>query len=140
MRVGALSDGFVLDASIALGWAFADERSAAGDAAEQLLLLGYARVPSFWTAEVANALVSGLRRGRIDAAEIGEFIADLASLDIRAEPTQELLGTLVEFAATSGLTGYDSAYVQLALDHGLPLATADKHMREVAESFGVALI
>jgi predicted nucleic acid-binding protein len=38
------------------------------------------------------------------------------------------------------LSPYDAAYVVLAHEQQVPLASIDKRMREVAQSFGVALI
>ncbi len=58
---------FVLDASIALAWLLPDEES---DTAEKVMVLARrsgAIAPALFPLEVANALRSNLRRGRLDA-------------------------------------------------------------------------
>jgi predicted nucleic acid-binding protein len=39
-----------------------------------------------------------------------------------------------------GLTGYDAAYLELALRKGLPLASLDKDLNKAALRAGVALV
>lgn len=134
------SSGFVLDASIALGWAFADESDPVGDRAQDLLVDAFAYVPSLWAAEMANGLAVALRRNRISRDAVDAFVADVALLDIRVETLAHPVAQLVDFAAASGLSAYDSAYLLLTLDRDLPLATADARMREVAMELGVQLV
>ena len=58
----------VLDSSVTLSWFFEDERTAATASVLDQVIEHGAVVPAIWRLEVANALQSGLRRGRIDAA------------------------------------------------------------------------
>jgi predicted nucleic acid-binding protein len=53
---------FVLDASIALAWCFADEATPATDALLDRLAQEEAVAPALWRIEVANALAMAERR------------------------------------------------------------------------------
>ena len=140
MRAGALSDGFVLDASVALSWVFEDEVSEVGERALALQGDGYSLVPSFWTAEMASGLAVGLRKQRVSDAKVTTFLAAIGEFDIRADGAVPSVSRLLEFSRATMLSPYDAAYVVLAHEQQVPLASADKRMREVAQSFGVALI
>lgn len=132
--------GIVIDASVCLSWAFEDEADSLADSVLDNLLAGFASVPAFWAAEVANALVSGRRRGRIEESRIKVFLTDIGTLDIRVDVEPPSVRTLVEMAEVTGLTAYDAAYVVLALDRELPLATKDRHMRDAARRVGVEVL
>lgn len=54
---------FVLDPSVALTWAFADERSPATLAIKAELAQGTAVVPVIWPFELTNGIALGERRG-----------------------------------------------------------------------------
>ena len=62
---------FVLDASIAVTWAFEDEDHADATLALDRLQAGEARVPSLWWFELRNALLVNERRGRLTEAGTG---------------------------------------------------------------------
>lgn len=53
---------FVLDASIALAWAFPDEQSDVADTALTLLRTEQGLVSALWWFEMCNALIAGERR------------------------------------------------------------------------------
>lgn len=132
--------GLVLDASVALSWAFADEQSATADGIQELLTSGYACVPATWSSEIANALVTGMRRGRISSDDVEQFLDGLSSLDIRLEAPLAPSSALVQFAVDAGLAAHDAEYVLLAQQRGLPLATGEARMRESAKAFGVEVL
>ena len=74
--------GFILDASVTLR--FEDEATVWTEA----LLNRVARreeviVPAHWALEVANGLLTALRRGRVTAGQVQEFCEDLAAFPIR---------------------------------------------------------
>lgn len=134
--------GFVLDASTALAWCFKDEDSADADRAQQLLADSWARVPRIWHAEVANGLVAGERRKRIDWPDLELSVALLDTLDIRIDTT-EIAGrwmALIQLARTHRLSLYDALYLDLAMRERLPLATVDAALARAAEAVGVALV
>src|SRR5437762_1498224 len=55
--------GFVLDCSVALAWCFPDEYAPYPQSVLDSLATTAAAVPSLWFLEVANALLTGERRG-----------------------------------------------------------------------------
>lgn len=130
---------FVLDASAALALALPDERSSAGAIVAGRLKDGRAVVPPIWQYEVTNALVAARRNGRVSEAAAARMIVLFDSLPVEtaSPPTMQ---ALAEVAMAHGLTAYDSAYLSLALDRGLPLATLDAALARAAGEAGTALI
>ena len=119
---------FVLDASIVLTWCFPDEDAALAEyVARQFAQGATALVPSFWPHEVLNALLVGEKRKRISKDEIQSFLADLAMLPIvlQQSPTGTVFSRIQALTRQHGLSAYDAAYFDLALDRNLPLATLD---------------
>jgi predicted nucleic acid-binding protein len=135
-----MPQGFVLDASIAVAWAFDDETDPRADAIAELLVDAFALVPSLWHVELANVLAMGLRRGRIDPDGITEFMADIDAFDIRTDAVTPHAGRLASASAEHGLSAYDASYLVLAADRALPLATGDRALAEAALAAGVSLV
>lgn len=132
---------FILDGSTALAWCFTDENSAYADAvARKLPSLG-ALVPTIWHLEVANAMVVGERRGRCDRGDTLKWTAFLSSLSISVDEHSgsRVFNEVVDLARAQNLSTYDAAYLELALRHGLPLATLDGPLKEAALAAGVGL-
>lgn len=132
--------GFVLDASIAVAWAFDDEDLPSADDAMDRLVDGFALVPPLWHVELANVLAVGLRRERIDADGVRDFLVALDRLDIRTEIAPPDTRRLVAESVDRGLSAYDSTYLLLAHDRGLPLATGDRQLARAAEEAGIPLL
>lgn len=131
---------FVVDASVALAWVLDDESSVAADRVLERLLSESAIAPAHWPFEVANALWSAERRGRIDEAGIRRVRALLADLPIDVLPVS-IAGAIgsIEVARRHGLSVYDAAYVELAWARDVPLATVDASMRRAAGDAGVRI-
>ncbi|NVN87073.1 MAG: type II toxin-antitoxin system VapC family toxin [Rhodopseudomonas sp.] len=132
----------VIDASAIVALCL-DERDLLADdqtfesLAEQQLL-----VPAHWHAEIGNAFVTNLRRGRLSNGQLAYAIENLAILQIVTQPvprTEEIEATVTR-AAKAGLTYYDELYVWLAESNTLPLFTFDKQMREAAQQRGVVVL
>jgi predicted nucleic acid-binding protein len=134
--------GFVLDASIALSWCFADEASAHTWTLLERLEEETAYVPSLWFLEMSNILILAERRKRISYAHVIQSLELLASLSIRIdeETAYRAFHEICQLAYTEKLTSYDASYLELALRLGVPLATKDKAMAKVAEKLGVILL
>jgi predicted nucleic acid-binding protein len=134
--------GFVLDASTALAWCFEDENSADADRAQQMLADSAALVPPIWHAEVANGLLAGERRKRIDSTDLERSLILLRTLDIRTDSSSlaERLLEIIQLARRHRLSFYDSVYLDLAMRERLPLATVDKALLQAAQAVGVTLI
>jgi predicted nucleic acid-binding protein len=86
--------------------------------------------PSFWPHEVLNALLVGEKRKRISKELVRSFLDDLATLPIVLEqfPAGVVFDRIQQLSRDLGLTTYDAAYLDLALDSGLPLATLDEDL------------
>ncbi len=133
---------FVIDASVALAWCFADEASPITDAALDRLNKEEALVPSIWPLEVANGLRTAERRGRLDLADLARIRELLISLPIQVEAIDldAALGEVSDLARNLDLTAYDAAYLALAARRGLVLATIDERLQRACSSAGVKLV
>ena len=132
----------VVDASLALGWYFDDERTAATEAALTETTETGAFVPSLWRLEVANGLQAAIRRGCIDAAFRDRAIAALTLLPIviDAETDVHAWTTTLGMSDHFGLSAYDAAYLELSLRRDIPLATLDVRLTSAARTQNAALI
>lgn len=122
---------FVIDASIILAWCFPDEHSAvAQHVAEKFKRGDTALATSFWPHEVLNALLVGEKRKRISRSLVRSFLDDLATLPVALEqvPTGEIFERIESLSHKHDLTPYDAAYLDLAIENALPLATLDEHL------------
>lgn len=130
---------FVVDASVSVAWAFADEASPDAAAPLAALAHGTALVPALWWFEIRNALIVNERRGRLTEAKIAEFLRNLSRLEIleRGAPNES---EVLRLARTHRLTVYDAAYLELAQREGLPLATLDAALTHAAKAEGVPLL
>ncbi len=132
----------VLDASLTLSWALPDEASPYGDRVLDAVAASGALVPGLWAHEIANGLLMAQKRGRLARGQRLAFVEQLLNLAIKVEsPTaRTVLDSQAGLAERFGLTAYDAAYVDLALRHGLPLATQDKAMKRAAIKAGVTIV
>ena len=85
---------FVLDSSVALAWLLPDEANERTDALADRLEQENAHVPSIWSLEVGNALMTALRRKRISDGDFDRCISALSALPIEVDPTAGLAGVL----------------------------------------------
>ena len=85
----------------------------------------------------SSVTISGIRK--LDAAR--EILATLATLPIELDagpgPGQR---QLFELAMRYKLSSYDAVYLELAMRHGLPIATQQAQLKEAAMAAGVALL
>lgn len=132
----------VIDASVAVGWCFADEATPEADAVLDRVLAEGARVPALWHLEVANVLRQAERRGRISEDGTGTRLSLLAVLPILADPltTQHAWHQTLSLARRHRLTVYDAAYLELALRSGVGLASKDRELLSAAAASGVDVI
>ena len=135
---------FVLDASVAISWCFP------GDATEDTpysrrilreLIVNDAIVPEIWAFEIANSIfVSHNKRKRINEQQVAEYLTLLKALPIRVESRPLWSNVELEaFARRWDLAAYDAAYLAMALQRDLPLATADGVLKEKARAAGVSI-
>ena len=131
---------FVLDASAAIEAVADDEGGPVGAAVLERLRRDRAVVPAIWGAEVANAIRNGWRAGRLSEEAARGIIDDLTAAPVDTAPPGELRWSVVEAAKVTGLTAYDAAYLVLAVETGLELASCDQQLRTAAERAGVTCI
>ncbi len=132
---------FVVDASVILAWCLDDESSAVAAAAMDRLLADGGIAPAHWPLEVANALRSAERRGRIDEPALRRLRPKLASLPVDIVPVElpTALG-VIEVARRHDLSVYDAAYLDLADVRAIGLATVDARLAHACRLAGVPLI
>lgn len=130
---------FVVDASIACAWVLPDETSDIADAVFARLQNTRATAPDLLWHEARNVLMVTHRRKRIDYATVSEGMATLRTLPIDTLAFSDDLAILT-LANRHNLTAYDAAYLALAIEMRLPLATLDKQLRAAAAREGVPLL
>ncbi len=133
----------MVDASAILTLCFEDEDSACGqrvlDAAEAGASI---IVPSLWLLEVGNGLIVAERRARLKPDEIPRFLSLLKDLAIKLDQRSfaYTMETIVPMARKHKLTVYETAYLDLALREGIPLATIDKRLADTCKAAGGKLL
>ncbi len=133
----------VLDASVALAW-FLDRPipPLAVRTRQELLGGGRAIVPSLWHLEVANSFAMAERRGLLETADIGPYLDGLEQLLIQAIDTSTATVPLRQVYSTARafqLSAYDAAYLELAREEQIALATLDQDLRQAATRAGIEL-
>jgi predicted nucleic acid-binding protein len=133
---------FVLDASIALSWCFIDETTKLSSDLLEKLDTDFAYVPALWPLDVGNILVSAVRKKRIKYAEMIDFLELINSLNIIIDHETAAKGfhEILLLAHNQELTTYDATYLELALRRGLPLASKDQQLCNVAIKLGVKIL
>ena len=135
-----MSVTFVVDACMAFAWTLPSQASAEADELLEHIEAGArAIVPSLWFLEVANGLLAAQRRRLITVAGRESALEHLSALafTIDEDDARNAFGRTSALAEQFGLSVYDAAYLELALRHGLPLATRDGALRKAAERGGV---
>lgn len=132
----------VLDASIVLKWFVEDEMSHEAERLLDRVRSGGAVVPAVFRWEAQNALVRAVRDSRLTERLADVALEELAALPIAVEhPGAKLIfGGEGALALQYDLTPYDAAYLAVALDHKLDLATAGNELAKAARDAGVPVI
>ena len=134
--------GIVIDASVALAWCFQDEASEYADgvlvALEGLAIL----VPALWSAEITNAVLMAERRKRVKQPEIRRFVELLDGLTVimDSQSVAENVSNILPIAREYGLSAYDAAYLDVAVRHGVPLATLDSALQKAGRKAGIEIL
>ncbi len=128
---------FVLDASLSLAWCFEDETTAfTEDILTRVQRGSVPMAPALWSLEVANGIRNAERRRRITQDEAATLLRFLRELPVETvdQPSRIVLREIGPLASRHGLSAYDAAYLHLAQQHNLPLATLDGPLRNAAEA------
>lgn len=129
---------FVIDASMAAAWLLPEEYS---DAAETVIasINAPCPVPSLFFFEIRNILTMAERRGRVSA---GGALVNMER--VRRLPLDDAgIGgdsLVLLLAANHALSAYDAAYLALALNRNVPLATLDRKLAAAARKEGITVL
>ena len=133
--------GVVVDASVALAWCFPDEGS---DYADRVLVAVEGHVvlvPALWSIEITNALLVAEKRKRIKQVETRRFIDLLSELTVvmDARSVADAVSDILPLGREYVISAYDAAYLDVAIRHGVPLATLDSNLRKAGSSAGIEI-
>jgi predicted nucleic acid-binding protein len=133
---------YVIDASVIGPLLFEDEANDLLPMLLEALALGECVVPSHWRIEVANQLISGVRRKRATPGEAAHILADLAqlSVEIDASTAERCWSRTYDLAAFHKLTIYDAAYLELAERRSLTLVSADGDLVKAAHAASLSVL
>lgn len=137
--MSSASASFVLDCSVALGAFFEDEQDDYSLSVWQSMGHAQAVVPWLWHLEMGNILSRAQRARRIDAQSLRQCWTQLERVGLKALPTPGDARHWTQRSADWGLSAYDACYLDLALQHRLPLATKDKTLADAARRVGVPI-
>jgi predicted nucleic acid-binding protein len=126
---------FVLDTSIALKWFLEDESDRAYSLAILEAITDNYRpvVPWLWYYEIESTILVQVRRKRIVFEKAVDYlkIIDEMAIDIDPPDSSAILQP-PHLAQAHNLTGYDAAFLELAMRLQLPLATNDQALVRAA--------
>jgi predicted nucleic acid-binding protein len=128
----------VLDCSYAMAMVMPDERR---PVSIQRVADAPLVAPAIWPLEVANALRSAAKRGRVREDQVGGLCADLDGFGIEIA-TQGSMRVADAYAAAArhDLSAYDAAYLELALQRRHALATLDARLAALAAALGLSVL
>jgi predicted nucleic acid-binding protein len=118
---------YVLDASVALKWLLPEADSAKAIRLRDEYQNGIHELlaPDIFIPEIANALTSAERQGRIKTGEAAIFLHDILRAAPAIHPTPPLLLRAMALAIATRRALYDCLYLALAETEGCELVTAD---------------
>lgn len=134
---------WVLDCRMALAWGLPDEQSPTAD---EFFTMDHAQqdlwVPSLWWFELANGLTMGRKRKRISENQFARLLRayDMLPLQTDTHSGFDFVDALQRVASQFDLSGYDAAYLELAVRKGAGLATLDQHLASMAHRAGVSSV
>jgi len=132
----------ILDCSVTLAWYLPDEFDLHSQSILKLVGSKGGVVTYHWRTEMANGLLTALRRERIELSFLKSAFDGIDALPL----TTDLDGQgrtderLVRFALDERLTVYDAIYLEAAVRLRLPLATFDKALARAAKSNDVQVL
>ena len=118
---------FVLDASISASWFLPDEVSPLSVHVAALLEQNTALVPTLWRYEMVNIILTNLRRGRLQEENALSAFTAFNALSVTECPAGNSKAIAI-LARKHDLTGYDAAYLELAVREDATLYTSDKKL------------
>ena len=128
----------VLDSSVMMSWLLKETPSAVSVLALDTTVDEGAIAPAILYYECRNVLLVKVRKKKLTLEQAKERMALAMDLAIGISPFDEHQD-LLSIADRTGLSVYDAAYLDLAIQRHLPLASLDKRLCQAAESEGVPL-
>ena len=138
-----MKKAFILDVSACMPWCCEDETTPASEQTLDWALRGSElHVPALWLWEIVNVLAVTVKRRRITTERARDFLTELVILNFQIAPPPAVddLPRLQALADRYALTAYDAAYLDLAMQLALPLATRDDDLRRAAVGETIELI
>jgi predicted nucleic acid-binding protein len=124
-----------------MAWCFTDETT---EFTETLLSrlsnqTDRALVPALWLYEVVNVAEVAVRKGRITEEKAGAFrkVSQICPSRSKIPPGRWCLPPSARWPTAIKITGYDAAYLELAIRHNLPLGSLDNALAQAARVAGV---
>ena len=127
---------------MAVSWCFADQADAFTDRVLDETGGKGAAVPAIWPLELANALLVGERRKKINGSQLKRLLDFIGALPIVVdeEGPRRAFDEILGLGRAQVISAYDACYLELAMRLGLPLATRDGGLKKAARSVGVPLV
>ncbi|MBI3384673.1 type II toxin-antitoxin system VapC family toxin [Candidatus Gottesmanbacteria bacterium] len=122
----------VIDASVCLKWVFEEEDSEKArfllkqQERNKLLLL----VPQLWEYEIVNGFASAILRKKVPYQKANKLLKLVLQANLEIIGMSDLLLKCLENAKKYQISAYDSAYVTLAKENKIVLASADDRLVE----------
>ena len=91
------------------------------------------QAPVLWRSEFRNVLVQQVRHGDMDEEVVYALMEKATELMLGGEH-EVASEEVIRMALTSGASAYDSEFVVLARDLGVPLVTGDAKLKKAAAS------
>jgi predicted nucleic acid-binding protein len=137
-----MSTRFVVDNSIVMTWCFQDEMVPYAEAVLDSLAEAVAVVPAIWPLEVINVLLVAERNGRLHEADSVRFVSLIGQLPIMVDRSwpERLMRDLLAIGRIHNLSSYETAYLELAMRQGLPIATLDKRLHQAARRIDLPIL
>ena len=131
----------IVDASVALAWALDTQADPMTRSALAIATAEGFLAPHHFSIEVAHGLLRAERNERAFRNEVDIFLLDLRKMKIRLdEPFSPVrLDSIITLGRRYMITGYDAAYLDIALRTRLPLATRDKALAQATVKAGGTL-
>mgnify|MGYP003386435980 CR=1 FL=1 len=131
---------FVLDNSVVTGWYLPDQATAYTEAIATRLENDKALVPALWQMELANVLKTACTRGKLSLHAARQILDALGTLPIEIDANTPGQRQLFELAMRHQLSSYDATCLELAMRHGLPIATQDQQLKDAGMAAGVDVL
>lgn len=130
---------FVVDASVIAAWLLPNEADADADALLLKIVDSRPIAPDLLAHEFRSLVTKAVRRSRVEAGDLALLVRRFGQLGIVDAGAGDMSGILA-LALKHKLTAYDAAYLDLAMDRRLPLATLDAQLRVAAGTESIVVL